>query len=401
MKTNTSQPLLKPKLKSHGGNIFDWHEDCLVLTVLLASALSGKEMKKILIKSGYGELPGADSPHGALLALHSACHQDKLVIAQVNKTLNACFGNTVTKAKKMTKAQLCDLASKRALLAPFIWACYQHPDLSMRGLGRELAHAAIWRGLSKSDNPDQLEQVQAKAKKLSTQTAELNKQVAGLKKENLSLQFRLNRKPGSQPAELDRLRQQHVQERKEIRLLRRQMTELKKLQQDQAEELAVWRSLALSSESQSDEGCARAAYCREGCRSGAPESCDECQNGPACAESWDQLLDGQKVAVIGGLERLEPQYRDLIEKMGGSCLFSPGHTKNGGREFRTIVQKSDLVICITAINSHGAMKVVKKHCKLCRKPFCPLKGTSVGSLKNLLNDYVKQNGVTSMISFTN
>ena len=118
MKTNTSQTLPKPWLKSHGDKIFDWHEDCLALTVLMASALSGKEMKKILIKSGYGEPSGADSPHVALLALHSACHQDKLVIAKVNKTLNACFGNTVTKAKKMTKAQLCDLASKRPLLAP-------------------------------------------------------------------------------------------------------------------------------------------------------------------------------------------------------------------------------------------------------------------------------------------
>ena len=271
----------------------------------------------------------------------------------------------------------------------------------MRGLGRELAHAAIWKGLARRDNPEQLEQTQAKATKLSAQAAELNQQVAGLKKENLSLQFRLSRKPGSQPAELERLRQQHAQERKEIRQLRRQLTELKKRQQDQAEELAVWRSLALSAEPQSDEDCAQAACCRAVCRSGAPSSCVECEGGPACAESWEQLLDGQKVAVIGGLERLEPQYRDLIEKMGGSCLFSPGHTKNGGREFRTIVQKSDLVICITAINSHGAMKVLKKQCKLCRKPFCPLKGTSVGSLKNLLNDYVKQNGIPSMISFSN
>ncbi|MBI4798344.1 MAG: DUF2325 domain-containing protein [Desulfarculus sp.] len=95
-------------------------------------------------------------------------------------------------------------------------------------------------------------------------------------------------------------------------------------------------------------------------------------------------MRGRKVAVVGGLKRLEKSYCELVGRMGGQCLCHSGEMQAGAAKLRQLVAKSDMVVCIASVNSHGAMNVVKKQCKRCRKPFCPLNGAGVGALENLL-----------------
>lgn len=114
--------------------------------------------------------------------------------------------------------------------------------------------------------------------------------------------------------------------------------------------------------------------------------CEACPAPTKCPRADSCPLKGRRVAVIGGLDRLRPCYTEAIERLGGECCFHTGKIRSGARGLRNLVDKSDLVVCITSINSHGAMHTVKKQCKKCRKPFCPLKGTSVSSLESLLLD---------------
>ncbi|MCF8032302.1 MAG: DUF2325 domain-containing protein [Desulfarculaceae bacterium] len=95
-------------------------------------------------------------------------------------------------------------------------------------------------------------------------------------------------------------------------------------------------------------------------------------------------LQGRQVAVIGGLDRLEKNYTEVIEQMGGSCMCHTGKVRSGARRLRQMVSKSDLVVFLTPINSHAALNVVKKQCKLCSTPFCPLNCTSPAALESHL-----------------
>ena len=112
----------------------------------------------------------------------------------------------------------------------------------------------------------------------------------------------------------------------------------------------------------------------------APQSCRQevCEHCP---------LQGRKVIIIGGLDRLEPGYRQTVSRLGGECEFHTGKLRNGNRRLKQRVANADLVVFITSINSHAALNAVKKECKRCSKPFCALRQTGCGSLEETLKGF--------------
>ncbi|BEQ14592.1 hypothetical protein FAK_16580 [Desulfoferula mesophila] len=88
--------------------------------------------------------------------------------------------------------------------------------------------------------------------------------------------------------------------------------------------------------------------------------------------------------IIGGLDRLEPSYRETVSRLGGKCEFHTGKLRSGHRRLRQRVAKADLVVFITSINSHAALNAVKTECKRCGKPFCALRQTGCCSLEKTL-----------------
>lgn len=98
-------------------------------------------------------------------------------------------------------------------------------------------------------------------------------------------------------------------------------------------------------------------------------------------------LKGRKVVIIGGLERLEPSYRETVGRLGGECVCHTGKLKNGNRRLKQTVASADLVVFITSINSHAALGAVKQECKRCSKPFCALRQTGCGSLEETLKRF--------------
>ena len=112
----------------------------------------------------------------------------------------------------------------------------------------------------------------------------------------------------------------------------------------------------------------------------APQSCrrEVCEHCP---------LQGRKVIIIGGLDRLEPGYRQTVSRLGGECEFHTGKLRNGNRRLKQRVANADLVVFITSINSHAALNAVKKECKRCSKPFCALRQTGCGSLEETLKGF--------------
>jgi hypothetical protein len=68
-----------------------------------------------------------------------------------------------------------------------------------------------------------------------------------------------------------------------------------------------------------------------------------------------------RIAIIGGLERHEAEIERRAGAYGHALEFHRGRV--GGRhagELEAMVQRSDLTIIVTQVNSHGAMYLAKK-----------------------------------------
>jgi hypothetical protein len=113
------------------------------------------------------------------------------------------------------------------------------------------------------------------------------------------------------------------------------------------------------------------AVCVELCR----------EEGALCGEC---PLGGLRVAVIGGIQRMLPVYREIVSQLGAEFLFHDGKVKNGRYRLKNIVSGADIVVFITTVNSHGALDVVKAVCKKNGKKFIAPKETGPESLSRLL-----------------
>ena len=132
--------------------------------------------------------------------------------------------------------------------------------------------------------------------------------------------------------------------------------------------------------------------CREDRRecgsSRCPSPCDAEQASGCCT------LNHLKVALIGGLDRLENQYRSVFESLGTVRFYF--HTGccngSGANRLRASAQDADIVVFITRINSHNALSVIKGICRKSGKSF--LAGDKPGTgFKNRAEPMAEQEAV--------
>ncbi|MBF0706630.1 DUF2325 domain-containing protein (plasmid) [Alkalihalobacillus hwajinpoensis] len=66
------------------------------------------------------------------------------------------------------------------------------------------------------------------------------------------------------------------------------------------------------------------------------------------------------IAIFGGSQ--EKTYQKIGAKHGCKVLFHQGKTRNGGnkKEFRNIIKKADIVVCLVGALGHVSMDVVKE-----------------------------------------
>lgn len=68
-----------------------------------------------------------------------------------------------------------------------------------------------------------------------------------------------------------------------------------------------------------------------------------------------------KIGWIGGRERNETQLEKIAVRSGHHLEFHSGHV--GGRgadDLRALVERSDFLVIVTEVNSHGAVLLAKK-----------------------------------------
>lgn len=115
------------------------------------------------------------------------------------------------------------------------------------------------------------------------------------------------------------------------------------------------------------------------CPNRSRDCCEKFENGQ-CA------LENLKIALIGGLDRLERQYRSAFERLGAAkFFFHTGCCAGGGAErLRATTEAADIVVFITKINSHNALSVLKAVCKRSGKSFLAIRATSPDQVSQMV-----------------
>lgn len=114
---------------------------------------------------------------------------------------------------------------------------------------------------------------------------------------------------------------------------------------------------------------------------------------PGCIEDCDQCnlsnvecltLKGYHVLCVGGLNQITPQYRRVVENLGGTFTHHDGGVEEKIGRLDAAIAAADAVICQTGFVSHNAYWRVKENCKKTGKPcaFVPKPGLS-GFIRSL------------------
>jgi hypothetical protein len=68
-----------------------------------------------------------------------------------------------------------------------------------------------------------------------------------------------------------------------------------------------------------------------------------------------------RVGIIGGVERNRGRYEQLARAAGCEVEFHHGHMNGRGpADLRSLVARCDVVVIITSVNSHGAVRLARQ-----------------------------------------
>ena len=91
------------------------------------------------------------------------------------------------------------------------------------------------------------------------------------------------------------------------------------------------------------------------------------------------------IVLIGGVERRETDLLDIARRAGHRLEYHSGHVGGrGATSLRSIIERADLVIFQTAVNSHGSMYLAKRTARQLGKTFIVVRNCGPAKLEALL-----------------
>ena len=93
-----------------------------------------------------------------------------------------------------------------------------------------------------------------------------------------------------------------------------------------------------------------------------------------------------RIGVVGGVERLESQLRTVADAAGHQLEFHGGHMSGqGGGKLRSLVERVDLLVIQTDVNSHGAVIRARALARKAHRPVRLVRRLGPSGLRALLN----------------
>ncbi|KQC10381.1 MAG: hypothetical protein APR62_01890 [Smithella sp. SDB] len=109
-------------------------------------------------------------------------------------------------------------------------------------------------------------------------------------------------------------------------------------------------------------------------------------NKTRCSENCPSFnLCRKRILIVGGIARMESQYRRIIEEGGGVLEYHEGNIKGGTRQLENSLRRADIVLCPVNCNSHAACSIVKNMGKKHKKPVHMLPNFSLSAITQALS----------------
>ena len=117
----------------------------------------------------------------------------------------------------------------------------------------------------------------------------------------------------------------------------------------------------------------------------SPEVHEQCRmaNGGQC------VLENMRIALVGGLDRLEDKYQEAFEMNGAEFRFHTG--VSGGVNairLKTLSNWADVVVFVTTVNSHNALSIVKGICRKSGKLFLAMRHSGVEQVSSNVREHL-------------
>jgi hypothetical protein len=93
------------------------------------------------------------------------------------------------------------------------------------------------------------------------------------------------------------------------------------------------------------------------------------------------------IGIVGGVERGEQRYAAAAASQGHSFEFHGGNMAGRGSDsLETLIERSDLVICVTDVNSHAAVLVARRHARTLGRRFVLTRRLGLSRFRALLTE---------------
>ena len=76
-----------------------------------------------------------------------------------------------------------------------------------------------------------------------------------------------------------------------------------------------------------------------------------------------------RIGIVGGAERLADRLSTVASAAGHQLEFHDGHTRGTATDrLRALIERSDVVVIVTEINSHGAVQQARSLASRAHRP---------------------------------
>jgi len=100
-----------------------------------------------------------------------------------------------------------------------------------------------------------------------------------------------------------------------------------------------------------------------------------------------------RVGIVGGLDRNEGSYERLAQALGHEVEHHTGVMRGtAGAELESLVKRADLVVILTDVNSHNAVKMTRKLLSVHHRPSVLLRRLGPSRLTALLREHNASTG---------
>lgn len=90
------------------------------------------------------------------------------------------------------------------------------------------------------------------------------------------------------------------------------------------------------------------------------------------------------IAWIGGITRNEAEYEREAKRRGHRLETHDGHTAGRGADtLRSAIERADVVVALTEINSHGAVTLARAYARELGRPFVLVRKCGIAHFRTL------------------